>query len=387
MSANPYAALKVVELSADSAGEYTGKLLADQGAEVIKVEPPGGAVSRRIGPFAAGRADAEASLHYRWYNTSKRSVVLDESTEDGQRALAGLLEGADILIMGRAAAGSSPQALTEAHPRLIVLAVTPFGLDGPWADYRSSDLVALALGGPLNSCGYDDHSIPPIRPGGNQAYATAASFAHTGLLLALLERRRSGRGQVVDVSMHSALAVSGELANPFWFYPKAIVRRQTCRHAQPTPTQPALFECADGRWVYFALILADRKPWQALVDWMDSLGLAADLVQPEYGELAYRQANFSHIQDLVEVFFLLLDGDTAYHEGQRRGLPIGITNAPEELFGDEHLAARGFFVEVEQSGGEPALQPGSPFWFSAFASPGPGRAPRLGEHTQEVLGT
>ncbi|MFF5991277.1 CaiB/BaiF CoA transferase family protein [Prauserella flavalba] len=384
---NPYAALTVVELSEDPAGEYTGKLLADQGADVVKVEPPGGAASRRTGPFVRGRDDAEASLNFRWYNTSKRSVVLDESTADGRAALAALIADADVLITGRSTVcGLGPHALAEAHPRLIVLAVTPFGLDGPWASYRSSDLVGLALGGPLNSCGYDDHAIPPIRPGGNQGYATAASFAHTGLLLALLQRTRDGRGQVVDVSMHSALAVSGELANPFWFYPRAIVRRQTCRHAQPSPTQPALFQCADGRWVYFALILADQKPWQALVDWMDSLGLAADLVEPEYADLAHRQANFSHVQELVEVFFLLLDGDTAYHEGQRRGLPIGITNAPEELFGDEHLAARGFFVEVEQDGGEPALQPGSPFWFSAFSAEGPRRAPRLGEHTEAVLG-
>jgi benzylsuccinate CoA-transferase BbsE subunit len=387
-----YSALKIVELADDPGGEYTGKLLADLGADVVKVEPPAGVTSRRVGPFADGRGDLEASLTYRWYNTSKRSVVIDQDSAEGRAALKGLLADTDVLITSdtsaRAAARAlSPQTLVKEHPRLIVLAVTPFGLDGPWAEYRSSDLVGLALGGPLLSCGYDDHSIPPIRPGGNHAYATASSFAHTGLLLALLERRRTGRGQVVDVSMHSALAVSGELANPFWFYPKALVKRQTCRHAQPSPTQPALFQCADGRWVYFALILADQKPWQALVEWMDSMGIAADLTQPEYSELAYRQANFAHVQGLVEVLFLLQDADTAYHEGQRRGLPIGVTNAPEELFDDEHLAARGFFVDVEQDGGGTARQPGTPFWFSAFEVPGPRRAPRLGEHTEAVLGS
>jgi crotonobetainyl-CoA:carnitine CoA-transferase CaiB-like acyl-CoA transferase len=385
VSEGPYAGLRVVEIADDPAGEYTGKLLADAGADVVKVEPPGGAASRHTGPYAGDRTDPEASLGFRWYNTSKRSVV---TSDDGE--VATLVAGADVLITSHTAAqartrGLDPHELVERHPRLIVLAVTPFGLDGPWAGYRSSDLVGLALGGPLNSCGYDDHSIPPIRPGGNQGYATAASFAHTGLLLALLERRRDGKGQVVDVSMHSALAVSGELANPFWFYPRAIVKRQTCRHAQPSPTQPALFACADGRWVYFALILADQKPWNALVAWMGEHGVAIDLTEPEYSDLAHRQQQFGHVQQLVEAFFLLMDAETAYHEGQRRGLPIGITNAPEELFDDEHLAARGFFVDVEQDGGEPVRQPGSPFTFGAFGLPGPRRAPRLGEHTEAVL--
>ena len=98
-----------------------------------------------------------------------------------------------------------------------------------------------------------------------------------------------------------------ELANPYWFYPRALVQRQTCRHAQPVPTQPALFQCADERWVYFALILVRPKPWKALVEWMDSHGLAIDLTDPAFDDLVYRQENFPHIQDLVEVFFLLQD--------------------------------------------------------------------------------
>lgn len=386
----PYAELRVIELADDPAGEYVGKLLGDGGADVVKIEPPAGAASRHCGPYAGGNAGTDSSLSYRWYNTSKRSVVLDDPASSGRAELGRLVAGADVLIMSMSVArsretGLAPQYLTGSHPELIVLSVTPFGLDGPWAGYRSSDLVALALGGPLSSCGYDDHSIPPIRPGGNQAYATAASFAQTGLLLALLERRRSGRGQVVDVAMHSALAVSGELANPFWFYNRAVVKRQTCRHAQPSPTQPALFRCADGRWVYFALILADQKPWQALVDWMAEYDLAADLTEPEYADFAHRQRNFAHVQGLVEVFFLLIDGETAYHEGQARGLPIGITRAPEELLDDEHLAARGFFVDVDHGDGAAARHPGSPYRFSAFDLPGPRSAPRLGAHTREVL--
>ena len=380
----PYEGLQVVELAGDAAGEHVGKLLADMGADVVKLEPEAGSPTRRIGPFVDDRPDPDRSLSFWFHNTGKRSVVA-QSPSDLER----LLGDADVLITTMrptelAAEGLDLDLLRARHPRLVVLSVTPFGLTGPWADYSSSDLVGLAAGGLLNSCGYDDHSIPPIRPGGDQGYQTAASFAHNGLLLALIERQSTGRGQLVDVSMHEAIAVSVELANPYWFYPKVLVQRQTCRHAQPSMTQPALFRCKDDRWVYFVLIVADPKPWQATVEWLDAHGLAIDLTDPAYSDISFRQERFSHVQELVEVLFLLQDADEAYREGQRRGLPIGILNAPEDVLVDEHLLARGFFVDVEHQDGV-ARYPGVPYRFSAFASSVPTRAPLLGEHTEEVL--
>jgi crotonobetainyl-CoA:carnitine CoA-transferase CaiB-like acyl-CoA transferase len=386
-----YSGLRVVELAQDLQGEIVGKLLADQGADVIKVEPPGGAKGRRIGPFRAGsEGDPDASLHFWCYNTGKRSVVLDTSTEEGRAQRASLIADADVLITSDgpallAADGIDLGALVDAYPGLIAVSVSPYGLTGPWADRRSSDLVALAAGGILWSCGYDDHSIPPIRPGGNQAFQLGASFGHTGLLLALIERQSTGLGQLVDVSMHEAIAVSGELANPYWFYPRVLLQRQTCRHAQPSPTQPALFECADGVQVYFALILSDARTWSVLVEWLSTLGLDLDLGDEKYLSLAYRQEHFSYIQTIMESFFLIQDSDTVCRDAQARGLPLGPVLAPEELLEDEHLAARGFFVPVALPTGGEALFPGSPYGFS-HATGAPGQPPRLGEHTDEVLG-
>ncbi len=386
----PFSGLRVVELCDTPAGEQLGKLVADLGAEVVKVEPPEGVSSRRTGPFrtVAGVPTSE-SLAFWTYNSSKRSVVLSDS--DADRALRDrLVASADVLLTTGsprelAEAGLDLDALVAEHDRLVVVSTSAFGLTGPWKDYRTSDLVGLAAGGPLASCGYDDHSIPPILPGGGQAWQTAASFGYCGLMLALIEREQSGHGQVVDVSMHEANAVSGELANPYWFYPKAIVQRQTCRHAQPSPTQPALFQCADDVWVYFALILAEQRSWKALVAWMDESGLAADLVEPEYDALAHRQANFAHVQEMLDVFFLCQTSDDAYTEGQRRGLPIGPLRAFEDLPHDEHLVARSFFVEVEDQDGVPVTLPGLPYRFSAFAAE-PGPAPRLGAD-QELAGS
>ena len=375
--AGPLSDLIVVERCDTPAGEYTGKLVADLGAEVIKVEPPGGVSSRRQGPFIEG---TESSLAFWAYNTSKRSVVLDDSPA-GRATLDELIARADVLIGTAApreldASGTDYTALVERHERLIVVSVTPFGLTGPWADYHSSELIGLAAGGPLHSCGYDDHSIPPILPGGNQANQMAASFAWCGLLLALIDRNRTGRGQLVDVSMHEACAVSGELANPYWFYPRVLVQRQTCRHAQPVPTEPASFLCGDGARVYFALVLADQRAWNTVVAWMDDAGLAADLVEPEWAELTHRQTNYGHIGELLEVFFLLQDSETAYREGQRRGLPIGPLRSFEELPGDEQLQARGFFVEIPD-GERTITYPGLPYRFSSFSA-APGPAPALG---------
>jgi crotonobetainyl-CoA:carnitine CoA-transferase CaiB-like acyl-CoA transferase len=387
---HPLCGLTVVELAEDAGGEFVGQLLAEQGARVIKLEPPQGAPTRRIGPFARGEIGPETSLNFWYYNSGKLSVTADLAGPDGLAPLLALLAKADVFIctlQPRAlhAIGLDLDRLTLEFPELIVLSVTAFGLTGPWADYKSSDLIALAAGGPLNSCGYDDHSIPPIRPGGNQGYHSVASFANIGVMLALLERQQTGLGQLLDVSMHEACAVNVELANPYWFYPRVQVKRQTCRHAQPSPTQPALFQCADGRFVYFTLITAEQKAWQALVGWMDRAGLAAQLTDPAFADVRYRQDHFDDIQQVVECFFLLHPAEQMYKEGQAAGLPIGVLNAPEDLFTDEHLEARGYFVDVEHEGIGKVLYPGAICRFSSFGEVARTRAPRLGEHTQAVL--
>lgn len=373
--------LKVVEIASDPAGEMTGRLLGQYGADLVKVEPPEGSPTRRIGPYAGGNASPDTSLTYWYYNTCKRSVVLDLPTESA--SLDHLLTDADVLIVAASLSqqeqlGLDLEALAEKHPRLIVVSVTPFGRIGPWSRYETSDLVSLAAGGLLNSCGYDDHSIPPIRPAENQAYHVAASFALISIFLALISRNRSGSGQIIDLSVHDAVAVSPELANPYWFYPRALVHRQTCRHAQPTPTQPAIFPTLDGRYVYFTLILADAKPWQSLVEWMDSMGLAADLTEPEYGTLSHRQANFPHIQQMLESFFLVQEAASAYHEGQARGLPIAVINSPDDVLVDEHLLARRFFEDVTHRDHSSATYPGAPIRFSSHPYAGQVAAPDLG---------
>jgi crotonobetainyl-CoA:carnitine CoA-transferase CaiB-like acyl-CoA transferase len=377
--------LRVVELADDPAGEMLGKLLSQMGATVIKVEPPQGAPSRHVGPWSNGRADIESSLTFWFYNPGKQSLVIDLDSESGRRQLRDEALQADIFISTAQPArcaelGLDYAALTRESPSTVFVSVTPFGLTGPRADYAGSDLVCQATSGLLITSGYDDHDIPPIAPGGGQAFHTAATFGYLGVLLALLQRQVTGAGGLIDVAMHDTCAVTTELASMYWEYPQALVQRQTCRHAQPSPTAPATFECADGRYIYFILILAETKFWLLLVDWLDEHGLAADLKDEPYLDYPHRQKMFPHIQGLLEAFFSLLDASDAYHEGQRHGLPVGILNAPEDLFDNEHLAAREFFIPMNRDGVDVAF-PGPPYRFSTIPAPPLAPAPHLGNAT------
>lgn len=386
----PFAGLTAIELAGDPAGEMTGLLLAQMGATVVKIEPPEGAPSRHTGPFAGDDPDPNKSLAFWYYNGGKHSVTADLATPTGKQAVLSLLDGADIVVSTLtrrqlADVGIDWNEVTESRPQLIVTSVTPFGLTGPWADYQSSDLVALAASGLLVVNGYDDHSIPPIRPGGDQAYHSAAAFAQIATQLALIQRQLTGKGDVLDVSMHESACITVEMANEYWSYPRVVIKRQTCRHAQPTPTQPILFECADGRYVVLTLILAEDKPWRALVAWMDEMGVAADLVDEAYLDFPYRQANFAHVQEMIESFLLMKSSEDAYHEGQERGLPIGIVNAPEDVLEDAHLRQRQFFVPVHYDGVGDVPLPRAPWRFSALSCADPLPAPALGADTDELL--
>jgi crotonobetainyl-CoA:carnitine CoA-transferase CaiB-like acyl-CoA transferase len=379
----PYTGLKVIELSDNPAGDLSGKLLADSGATVLKVEAkPFGSPLRQWGPFVKSDGGQE-SLSFWYYNTSKLSAVCDFASRRDRHVLLEALSEADTLITTwqpheLTKVGLDICALRLAHPQLIIVNITPFGTNGPRQNWATSDLVSLALGGILHSCGYDDHSIPPIRPAENQSFHCAASFGHIGVLLALLERQRTGLGQVVDIAVHDAVYLNIELANPYWFYSRALSYRQMGRHAQPSPTLPSTFRCADGRYVYLMLVLAERKPWRSTVEWLESHNMDCGLADPAFDNLDHRQRNFAQIHSVLEGFFLTQAADTVYREGQDRGLPIGIVNSPADVLNDKHLRARGFFQPLAESDDTTLEFPGVPFHFSAWRTPTLRRPPGLG---------
>ncbi len=343
--------LRVVEL-AGPLGEWCGRLLAGMGADVIKVEPPGGAATRAIGPFVADEPHPDRSLYFWQHNAGKRSVTLDIRRAVGRALLRRLIAAADVFLEalppGEATAlGLDYATLGREHPRLVMCSITPFGPDGPYAAYRTTDLVSMALGGPMQSCGYDpEDDLPPVRPGQYHSLYTVGHFAVTGILAALLEREASGLGQHLDVAAHDCLAVTVEFANTYWYYSRQVVRRQTGRHASPQITARTQYRCADGRFINLALP-RDERGWLALLDLLREHGLGEGLEEPELLDPAKRFAAAGRVYQALEVLCARYPAEELFHLGQRLGFTWAAVRAPEDWLDDPHAAARGFFIPVD----------------------------------------
>jgi crotonobetainyl-CoA:carnitine CoA-transferase CaiB-like acyl-CoA transferase len=399
--------LRVIEISHERCC-FAGKLLGDMGADVIVVEPPGGSPMRRYEPFVDDVPDPEHSLFWWHYNTSKRGIVLDlEDRRDRERLLA-LVATADIVLEaedpGRMARlGLDHPDLARAKPDVIVASITPFGRETTRPDAQATDLTVLAGGGPVWSCGYDDHSLPPVRGGGNQGFQTACHYAVLSLLTALLHRDASGEGQHIDVSMHAAANVTTEMASYFWLVARSTVQRQTGRHAMDAPTLPVQKQCADGRHVTTGMPPRTPKEFAGLHRWLVALGLDAGLPEAVFLEQGARKESidFSLIGQDDETTAIVAAGREAlswiaenvsaydfFIGAQEIGLAVGIVYAPEEVLQDPHFVARGFPVELEHPElGRTITYPGAPYRFEKSPWRLHRRAPRLGEHQDEVLGS
>ena len=386
-----YAGLRVLEL-VEEAGQWCGKLMADMGADVIKIEPPGGETARTVGPFYKDVPHPDRSLSFWHYNTSKRSITLNLKTEVGRRLFRRLAEKADVILETyrpgyMASVGLGYQDLKNDNPGLIMCSLTPFGQRGPWKDYRTSDLLHLAAGGQMASCGYTEDDVPdapPIAPGGGQSWHIGSHFACMAIGAALVHRTVTGRGQYIDASIHDACALTTEAAVNHYIYSKEIVRRQTGRHASPSPTDTTQHRCMDGNYVNVAAQIRDRMTsdrLDVLGEWMDEMGLARDLLDE-------KMRHPDAITD-NELFLYLIGNitrDEMYRGGQERGFNIGAVWSPEEVMKDQHLEDRGFWAEVEypevserfRHPGPAGILNGSPWAISR-------RAPLLGEHNEEVL--
>jgi crotonobetainyl-CoA:carnitine CoA-transferase CaiB-like acyl-CoA transferase len=391
----PLAGLRILEL-ADETGQFCGKLLGDLGADVVKIEPPGGEPSRHIGPFLDDIPHPERSLSFWYYNTSKRGITLDLETADGRGLFRRLAATADVVLETfrpgfLASLGLGHESLRQQNPRLITCSLTPFGQTGPWRDYLSSDLLHMAAGGQMASCGYDAADVPdapPIAPGGGNAWHMGCHFAYMAIMAALVYRTVAGHGQYIDASIHEACALTTEAAIANYVYRGEVLRRQTGRHHAAGATPRTQFRAKDGNYVT-ALVAGRLTPKYVgeLADLLDGYGMAGDLKDPRYRDPAVIAASTSHIiDDLVADFIASLPAEEVYHAAQERGFTWGAVRPPEALPDDPHLHDRGFWKPVEHPElgrsfiypGEAAIYNGSPWRISR-------RAPLIGEHNTEIL--
>jgi crotonobetainyl-CoA:carnitine CoA-transferase CaiB-like acyl-CoA transferase len=396
----PLTGLSVVELTSEATA-WAAKLLADLGADVVVVEPPGGSPQRRYGPWLDDQPSTEGSLWWWHYNTAKRSVVLDLEDAADRARFVDLVAQTDILLEGEPVGRLEQHAvdyddLRTVNPLLIHVSVTAYGRTTPSRYLASTDLTALAAGGPVWSCGYDDHSLPPVRGGGNQAFHTASHWAVQAGLVALFDRDATGVGQFIDVSMHAACNVTTEMAAYGWLATGAEVQRQTGRHAAPNRSMATQVRCADGRYVNTGVLPRSPRDFAALVAWLESLGLreefpltfllemgaALDVVDlGTVEEDAMLAEIMGAARDVARFLCERLDSYEVFVGYQSRGMAAGVVYSPDEAIADPHLRARGFLVEVAHPElGRRFAYPGVPYRFSHTPCAVPTRAPTLGEH-------
>ena len=374
--------LRVLEI-ADESGEYAGRLLAGMGAEVVKLELPGGATSRRIGPFLGDRPHPDRSLHFWHYNVGKRAAAVDVQAPGGRTLLARLAARFDVVLAAGPAATLAAAGLADGavlrgvNPALVLVTITPFGLDGPWRDRPATDLTLMALGGSMAVCGYgaDD---PPLACAGGQAFQTASVYALHGLLGAVLARDCDGRGQDVEVSVHEAAASITE-----WHVPQYVFAGQV------SPRAVLGLQCRsqDGIWVstivpeFFGPHVVPH-----LLALLAADGLDGPLRDPALAAPAERRRFHERIAEALTAYCARRRADEIYRAGQRQGFPWAPIRTQDESLDDPHLHDRGFWVPVHHPelgrdflyAGAPFLAPACPWRFAR-------RPPLLGEHTAEVL--
>ncbi|MBI1886507.1 MAG: CoA transferase [Chloroflexi bacterium] len=399
--------IRVLDLAGE-AGAYCGKLLADLGADVIKIEPPDGDPARRSGPFFHDDPDPNKSLYFFAHNTGKRSITLDIASESGRAALKRLVEKADVIVEAYPPGyldglGLGYRELGRSNPRLVYCSITGFGLSGPHAGYKDGDLIAVAMSGMMYLAGEPDD--PPNRPYGNQAYYCGSIEACSGILTALLHRDHSGEGQMVEVSLQEALARNQETAMQYWDIRKELRKRIGAAHRLPGIGH---YQCRDGYATLMVGVPGFGAPLPVLIQWMDEEGMAGDLMSEEWkqifgqidlrliGRLYQGQADpeeiatwkprLEHVDGIIGKFVATRTKMEMYENGQTRGLLVAPVSTPKDVVENPQLNFRNWFTEVEHPElGGTIRYPGPPYHFIDTPWRITRRPPLLGEHTREVF--
>jgi crotonobetainyl-CoA:carnitine CoA-transferase CaiB-like acyl-CoA transferase len=374
-----------------------GRLLADLGAEVIKIEPPGGSLSR-IGPYYRDEVDPQKSLFWFTFNFNKRGITLDILKPAGQLLFKQLVQKADIVLesfepgyMDRLGIGYDD--LRTIKPDIVFTAITPFGQSGPKAHYKASDLTIWASGAYLYACGNPDRA--PVCIGFPQASLFGGTEGATGSLTAIWQRGKTGRGQFVDVSMQECAISPNMNVMQMWGANKVIFRRTGGAAYVPSTgvRQPIYYQCKDG----FAMILLQGgvEPFvsssRRLVKWMTEEGLAPDWLQKlnwviDYNASTMDQEMADKTGAAVEKFTLIRTKSELYEEGaMRRQIMIAPVNTAQDISEDLQLKARGYWQKLDH----PELQEGlvycGPFVkMSETPITYKQRAPLIGEHNWEI---
>lgn len=386
-SASALDGLRVLDLGG-AMTNYASKLFAELGADVVLVEPLEGSDLRRQPPFADDVEDVEMSLAFFYRNTSKRGIAVDLDRPEGAEVLRRLATRTDLVLVDArqttmAARGLSADSLIAGQPSLVVTSVTPFGQDGPYADYHDTDLVMMAYGGLLWMGGYTDG--PPVRAVGDQAYTAGNLFAAVASMTAITHAELTGQGQHVDVSVQEAVTMGLENAAQFYDLEQHVRRRFGGEQRQ---AGFGVFPCADGSVFLIAAGIGGNRFWPNMIAWLADAGIAdAHLLEGEQ----WADRDYVASEEAKDLFWRIFTEFSMtrtmkdlYRESQVWRVPLGPMNKPSDLYANEQLAFRDYFVDVEAFGRTVSI-PGAPYVLTDTPWRLRGPAPRLGEHTDAVL--
>lgn len=383
----------VIDLT-NERGFLCGRILGDLGANVIKIEKPGGDQARSIGPFFKGNSHKEKSLYWFAYNANKRGITLDLEKKDGQYIFKKLVKIADIVVESFPSGyldklGLDYTGLHDLNPGLIITSITPFGQDGPYKDYKAPDIIGMAMGGSIYTTGYPDR--PPVRISFPQAYLHAGAHAAAATMLALYHREVTGEGQHVDVSMQQCVSLTLYNAVETWDLNKRNIMRSGGVLVRPLTglRRRQTWACKDG---YVSMLLfGGFRAWSnlALLKWMEEEEMANPFLREFNWEGWDIETTTQEIVDKIEEpiakFFMTHTKAELYRGAIERRILLYPVNDARDIAEDKELSARGFWQDVYHPELEAKLKyPSSFIKTTGSATNIRFRAPLIGEHNTEI---
>jgi crotonobetainyl-CoA:carnitine CoA-transferase CaiB-like acyl-CoA transferase len=385
---------RVLDLT-DEKGFLCGKILADLGADVIKIEKPGGDKTRNLGPFYHEAPDPEKSLYWFAYNLNKRGITLNIEVREGRQIFNKLVQTADFVLESFAPGyldelGLSYLKLSQINPRIIMTSITPFGQTGPRKKCKASDIEVMAMGGLMYITGNPEQ--PPLRISLPQAFLLASAHGAAASMVAHFYRETSGEGQHVDVS--SQECVLWEIANaiPLWELNQNILRRVGSYIAgRWTGTkQLLLWKCKNGYVLFYILGGAfGVKTNRAIVKWMEEENIAPEYLHNFNWDAFDMATQTQEMQDQIEIqisrLFSMFTKEELYDEALKRGIMLCPVNTSKDIIENAQLKEREFWVDIYH----PELStnvtyPGAFAKLSETPLNIKCRAPLIGEHNLEI---
>lgn len=375
--AGALSSLRVLDLSSGIAAGSCCALMAGLGADVIKIEPPQGDPLRSAGPFLDDVPDPERCGTFLYLNQGKKGITLDVESEAGAALFRRLAEGVDVVVEdfppGRLGTlGLDYPSLEKLNPRLVMTSITPFGQDGPYRDWKGSEIVCYALSGQLYT--YGDPGREPLKPGGSIGLYFAGLAAFAATTTALVSRVWTGEGQRIDLSITEAVASMVEPALAEWH--GGNVMRRTGNGGRAAAQ--GQYQCLDG-FVQVSTTVGNEASFQRFPQLMG----IPELSDPRFASGDGRAQHRDEIDALMKPWLAERPKLEIYQAAQALRLPFGYACTTEDLLNSPQFRARDWFVTVDHPAAGPLVYPGAPYRMSETPWEA-GRAPLLGEHNHDV---